>query len=58
MDGGYNIDNTWDYELVELHSINATLFLNFLLKMQKEWRDALKNNDFVLKSGHLFCNSR
>ena len=27
--------------------------------MQKEWRNApLNNDDFVLKPGHLFCNSR
>ena len=26
--------------------------------MQKEWRIALENDDFVLKNCHLFCNSR
>ena len=28
------------------------------MKMQKEWRIAPENDDFALRNGHLFCNSR
>ena len=41
----------------ELQS-KCQLVWNFLLKSQKVWRISRKNDDFVLKNGHLFCNSR
>ena len=36
-------------------NINGIFFSNFPLKTQKEWRIALKNDEIILKNGHLFA---
>ena len=36
----------------------ATCFFNVRLNTQKDWRIAPENDDFLLKNGHLLCNSQ
>ena len=50
--GWHQDTNYWG--LRRIAHLMATLFLNFRLKMQKEWRTAPENDDFLLKTAPFY----